>query len=56
MIKFFDLNRHDRPIQEKIIQRIKKIVRQKNFINGKEVYEFEKKFSTFINGKFSIEC
>jgi len=56
MIKFFDLNRHDRPIQEKIIQRIKKIVRQKNFINGKEVYEFEKKFSTFINGKFSIAC
>lgn len=56
MIKFFDLNRHDRPIQGKIIQRIKKIVKQKNFINGKEVYEFENKFSAFINGKYSIAC
>ncbi len=56
MIKFFDLNRHDKKLKMKILRSIKKIINKKNFINGNEVLEFEKKFASYIKSKDAIAC
>lgn len=56
MIKFFDLNRHDQKLNNKILRSIKKVINKKNFINGNEVLEFEKKFASYIKSKDAIAC
>ena len=56
MIKFYDLNKQDSIIEKKIVKSISQVIKKKNFINGKEVFLFEKNFSKFSNAKYSIGC
>ena len=56
MIKFYDLNKQDKLISNKIYLNIKKVIKNKNFINGAEINEFEKKFSNYLNIKYSVAC
>ena len=56
MIKFYDLNKQDSVIEKKIIRAITRVINKKNFINGEEVFLFEKKFAQFSSSKYSIGC
>ncbi len=56
MIKFFDIYKQDKVKIHKNINDFKKIVKNTNFINGKQVHEFEKNFARFCNTKYAIGC
>jgi len=56
MIKFYSINKSDSVIRHKIINSIKKVLYNNNFIFGNEVFKFEKIFSKFCNAKFAISC
>lgn len=56
LTKFYDLNKQDKVLSQKIFKSIKKIINNKNFINGKEVEIFEKKFAHYIKSKYSVSC
>lgn len=56
MIKFYDLNKQDKIINNEILKSVKKVIKNKNFINGSDVSEFENNFSKYIGSKYSIGC
>ena len=55
-INFTDVNPIKKNHQKRINSRILNIIKKKNFILGREVYDFEKKFSKMSKSKFSIGC
>ncbi len=56
MIKFFDIKRQDQNRINEIIKNLKKNFRNTDFILGKNVFIFEKKFSKLCNAKYAISC
>ena len=56
MIKFFNIFRQDKVKFNKNIDDIKSVIKKTNFINGKQVLEFEKNFAKFCKTKYSIGC
>lgn len=56
MIKFYNLDKIDKPLNKKILSSIKSIISKKNFINGDEIDLFEKKFSKLCKTKYAIAC
>ena len=56
MIKFYDLNKQDKSLKVNIYKNIIKVIKNKNFINGKEINQFENKFSKLIGNKYSLGC
>ncbi len=56
MIKFFDLNRQDILIRNKILKDIKNIIKKGDFILGNSVEKFENEFAKFIDVKYAISC
>ena len=56
MIRFYDISKQDLVIKKKILKSVSKVINNTNFINGKEVFLFEKKFSSFVNSNYSIAC
>jgi len=56
MIRFLDINKQDKSIKKKIYLDFKKIIDKNNFILGKHVFDFEKKFSSFCGSKYGISC
>lgn len=56
MIKFYDLNRLDKKVHNKILKKIKKIFLKGDYILGNEVAIFEKNFSKFIGCNYAIGC
>ena len=56
MIKFYSIYKSDFKIRNKILNSIKKVINKNNFILGKEVDEFESKFSKYCGSKYSISC
>ena len=55
-VPFNDLSRIHKPIEDKVINKIKNIVKKNSFILGEFVEEFEENFSNFTNSKYSISC
>ena len=56
MVKFFDIYKQDKDIFHKNIGDFKKIIKNTNFINGKQVFEFEKNFAKFCSTKYAVGC
>ena len=54
MIKFFDIKKQDKKFHNEILRKIKDLILDSNFINGKEVSLFEKGFKKFCNVKHCI--
>tara|TARA_B110000858_G_scaffold195258_1_gene251248 strand:+ start:8916 stop:10001 length:1086 start_codon:yes stop_codon:yes gene_type:complete len=54
MIKFFDITKQDKKFHNKILDKIRNIILDSNFIDGKEVGLFEKNFKKFCNVKHCI--
>lgn len=55
-VPFNDLKRIHDPIEEKILSKFSKIVKQNSFVLNKEIAEFESLFSEFTNSKYSVGC
>ncbi len=55
-VPFNDLKRIHDPIEEKILSKFSKIVKQNSFVLNKEIAEFECQFSAFTNSKYSVGC
>ena len=51
MIDYFNISKQDKHIKKKILKDISKIISNNNFILGKTVDNFEKKFSLPHNKK-----
>ena len=56
MIKFLDIKRQDQNKINEIIKNLKKNFIKTDFILGKNVFIFEKKFSILCNSKYAISC
>lgn len=56
MINFFNIYKQDKSILQKNLNDLKKIIKKTNFINGKEVQEFEKNFAKFCNTRYAVGC
>ena len=56
MVKFFDIYKQDKVKFHKNISDFKNIIKNTNFINGKQVFEFEKNFAKFCNTKYTVGC
>ena len=56
MIKFYSIKKSDFKIKNKIFKSIKNVIKKNNFILGKEVLDFESKFSKFCGSKYAISC
>jgi len=56
MIKILDLYRQDKKLHKSIIKDINKLFKKGDFILGKKVIEFEKKFAQFCKSKYAISC
>jgi dTDP-4-amino-4,6-dideoxygalactose transaminase len=56
MVKFFDIYEQDKVKFYKNIRDIKEIIKNTNFINGKNVLNFEKNFAKFCNTKYAVGC
>ena len=54
MIKFFDIKKHDKKFHNEILRKVKNLILGSNFIGGKEVSLFEKRFKKFCNVKHCI--
>ena len=54
MIDFFNISRQDKKVSKNIIHNISKIIKSNNFINGRAVKLFEKKFAKFCSTKHCI--
>lgn len=54
MIKFLDIKKQDKKFHNKILDKIRNIILDSNFIDGKEVGLFEKNFKKFCNVKHCI--
>ena len=55
-MKFLDIYNQDKNIISFILKDIKKVIRNTNFILGKEVDFFEKNFAKYCNSKFALGC
>ena len=51
MIDYFNISKQDKFIKKKILKDISKVISNNNFILGKPVDDFEKKFSKFSCNK-----
>ena len=56
MIKFLDIYKQDKSLHKSIIKDINKLFKKGDFILGKEVINFEKKFAKFCGAKYAISC
>jgi len=56
MIKFLDLYKLDKRLSKKINSNINQTIKNGDFILGKKVHEFEKKFSFHVNSKHTVGC
>ncbi len=56
MIDYFNISKQDKNIKKKILKDISKVISNNNFILGKPVNDFEKKFSNFCNVKYAVSC
>ena len=56
MIKFLDIFNQDKNIFKDNIKDIAQVIKKNEFINGKSVKIFEKKFSKFCKTKYAIGC
>lgn len=56
MIKFYDLNKLDKFIHNKIFKNIKKNVTKGDYILGENVKKFEQKFSNYVGAKYGVGC
>ena len=56
MIKFLDLYNQDKNLHKSIINDIKKLFKNTDFILGKEVAIFENNFAKYCGSKFAIGC
>ena len=56
MIKFYSINKSDYKIRNKILSSIKNVIKKNNFIMGREVNDFEKKFSNYCGSKYAVSC
>ena len=56
MIKFLDITKQDKNIKKNIINDIKRIIKNNNFILGREVFAFEKSFAKYCNVKYAVSC
>ena len=56
MVKFFDIYEQDKVKFHKNINDFKNIIKKTNFINGKQVFDFEKSFAKFCNTKYAVGC
>ena len=56
MIKFLDLYKLDKKLSNKIYLNISQTIKNGDFILGKKVHEFEKKFSSYVNSKHTVGC
>ena len=54
MIKFLDIKRQDKKLHKNILNGIAGIINKGNFINGKEVSNFENEFAKFCGSKNCI--
>ena len=55
-IPMLDLKGQYIKIKEEVDSAIQQVLDSTNFINGKEVTEFEKNLSGFLNSKFVVAC
>lgn len=53
-IPFVDLSRQSRKIDELIVSKIRKIMKEGSFVLGEEVSQFERKFASYIGAKYCI--
>ena len=56
MVKFFNIYEQDKAKFHRNVSDFKNIVKNTNFINGKQVHEFEKNFAKFCNTKYAVGC
>ena len=56
LIKFTDVNPFNKIIQKSINKSILKTVKDKDFILGRNVEKFEKRFSKLSNSKYAVGC
>ena len=56
MIKFLDLSKQDKIIRPAILNDIKKIFNNNNYILGNYVSIFEKKFAKYCGAKYAVGC
>jgi len=56
MIKFYSIKKSDFKIKNKIFKSIKNVIKKNNFILGKQVLDFESRFSKFCGSKYAISC
>jgi dTDP-4-amino-4,6-dideoxygalactose transaminase len=56
MIKFLDIYKQDKSLHKSIIKDINKLFKKGDFILGKEVINFEKRFAKFCGAKYAISC
>ena len=52
----FNVENSDLKISNKILSSIKNVIKNNNFILGKEVFDFERKFSLFCGSRYAISC
>ena len=55
-MQFIDLSKQQKLIREKINTRIKSVLDNGQYINGKEVFELEKLLANYVNKKHCISC
>ena len=55
-MKFLDIYNQDKNIIKFILKDIKKVIKNTNFILGKEVDFFEKNFAKYCNSRFALGC
>ena len=55
-MKFLNIYNQDKKIIEKIIKDFKRNIVKSDFILGKAVKDFEKKFASFCGARYSIGC
>ena len=56
MIRFFDIYEQDKIKFLRNFKDFKNIIKKTNFINGKQVHEFEKNFAKYCNTKYAVGC
>ncbi len=56
MIKFLNIYKNDKHFHSKIINDVKKFFKKGDFILGKSVSDFEKKFARLCKSRFSVGC
>ncbi len=54
MINFFDISKQDLKYKNKILKKISKIIDANDFINGKEIEKFEKKFARLCSARYCV--